>query len=598
MLYFFYNHTLDYLTQARLYCYVLEHCGNDEALAESYRKKIEEFAMDQMFQGHISPELAKIYQATIFPEIVDDKVAKALPKLLYANGIVCDNPHMKYAVVCYEELEGEVAAPIRGGKACLPIYSDGARVLYQDSQGNRYEDVPAAVMPLMREPVLEKLCREKNTEHEMLELAVCREIRRKPEKTEEEITRLQGLLGFPDLHPEFRRELVSELIDWYGKHPDAVTADTFLMGMDVSLLEPEDRVRMLELLIGKDFIPEAYAIVERYGTCGADPNRLMRLCSRMILEKLFRREEKLMSLAFACFRADRADEVILEYLTQHYNGSSEDMFEILKKAKENRVKVYDLDERLLGQMLFTGHEEHLDETFRIYAEEESCDESIVNAYLVVKSYRYFLQDEPLEQELADYMQKRARSFPDVTYLPVICLMALTRYDSTLPDLTQEECALCQKMLDELYRKNYVFAYYRELGRFARIPEELNDKLILEYHGNKAGRIQIRTRVLPAEEEGEAETMPHMYEGIFVKLIPVFYGETLEYEIIDLNQGPVPVKKETVQFLQAEDSGQKSRVTMINRILRAIEKKDEAAIREAMIEYGTKDGLVQELFTPI
>ncbi len=598
LLYFSYNNTLDYQTQARLYSYILEHCSTDEALAESYRKKIEEFALDQLFQGRISQDLARIYEETVYPEIVDAKVAKALPKLLYANCITCDNPHMKYAIVCYEELKGEVAVALRGGKAYVPIYSENARVLFQDGQGNRYEDAAAAILPLMHKPTLEHICKEMNCDHEMLELSVCREIRRKSEKSEEEVTRLQGLLRLADIHPEFRRELMSELIGWYVKHPEAVTGNTYLMGLDAALLEPRDRMQMVELLIEKDYAPEAYAMIEQYGYEGLDSNRLMKLCSRMILERLFGYDEPLLRLAFACFTMERADEIILEYLTKHYNGMSRDMYAILSKARTQHVRDYDLSERLLGQMLFSGCEGQLDGAFRAYAQQEACDEQIVNAYLVVKCYRYFLEGEEMGAELVDYMHKRALELPDVTYLPQICLMALTKYDSGQPALTQEECALCQKMLDELYRKNFVFAYYRDLGRFAQLPEELNDKMILEYQGGKAARLQIKTWILPAEEEAEAETMPHMYEGIYVKLVPLFYGETLEYAIYDANQGEEPVARDTIRFMQTEDAKPKSRVAMINRILRAAEWKDDDAVREAMIEYGTKDGLVEELFSPI
>ncbi|MBR5474244.1 MAG: hypothetical protein IKU83_02420, partial [Lachnospiraceae bacterium] len=598
LLYFSYNNTLDHQTQARLYRYILEHCDNDEALMETYRKKIEDFALEQLFQGRISRDLAVIYEATIYPEIVDAKVAKALPKLLYANAITCDNPHMKYAIVCYEELKGEVAVALRGGKAYLPIYSEEARVLFQDHMGNRYEDVAAVVAPLMHKPALEHMCKELNSEHDMLELSVCRQIRRKAEKSEEEVTRLQGLLHLPDIHPEFRRELMSELIGWYVKHPDAVTGNSYLMGLDEAMLEPKDRMQMVELLIEKEYIPEAYVIVEQYGKDGLDANRLMKMCSRMILERLFVYDESLLRLAFSCFSQERADDVILEYLTKNYNGLSRDMHAVLIKARAQHVRTYDLSERLLGQMLFSGYEKTLDSAFSAYIDQESCDEQIVNAYLVVKCYRYFLEEEEMGAELVGYMHKRAMEVPDMTYLPLICLMALTKYDSRQMDLTEEECVLCQKMLDELYRKNYVFAYYCDLGRFARLPEELNDKMILEYHGGKAARLQIRTRVLPAEEPSEPETMPHMYEGIFVKLVPLFYGETLEYAIYDLKRGADPVKQDTLTFTQTEEAKPKSRVAMINRILRAAEGKDEETIREAMLEYGTKDGLVQELFVPI
>ncbi|MCI8514567.1 MAG: hypothetical protein HFI93_08100 [Lachnospiraceae bacterium] len=597
LLYFSYNHTLDYQTRARLYAYVLEHCEADEALAENYRRKMEEFAMDQLFQGHISPDLAKLYRAALYPDIVDGKIAKALPKLLYTRSIRCENPGMRYVVVCYEELKGEVAAPLRNGQAYVPVYSEDARILFQDGAGNRYESAVTVSASLMREPELEEVCRDLNPRHEMMELAACRRIRAKEEKTEEEMLHLQGMLTMPDIHPEYKKVLLRELVAWYEKHPAAAEGDSYLLGLDAALLEAEDRALLLNLLIARDYIPEAYQILERYGCGRAVPSQLMKLCSRMIVERLFECDPNLLGLSFICLKEERADSVILEYLSRYYNGSSGDMFRILRSAREVHAQTFDLEERLLGQMLFTGYERNLDEAFRAYVEKDSCDEGIVNAYLVVKSYRYFLQDESLGSDLAAYMKKRAKEAPDVTYLPLICLMALTRYDSTAPELSAEECGLCKQMLEELYRKGYVFAYYRELARFVRLPEELNDKLFLEYRGSKTGRVQIRWRVLPEEKE-EIETMPHMYEGIFVKQIPVFYGETLEYEIFDPVRGKEPVKKECVRFCAPQDLRQASRTAMINRILEAAERKDETVLKEAMLEYGTRDGLVGELFTPI
>lgn len=597
LLYFSYNHTLDYQTQARLYAYVLAHPEADEALAENYRRKMEEFAMDQMFQGHISPDLAKLYRAAVYPEIVDGKIAKALPKLLYTKSIRCENSAMRYVVVCYEELKGEVAAPLRNGQAYVPIYSDEARILFQDGAGNRYENATASFTSLMREPELEEVCQELNPRHEMMELAACRRIRAKEEKTEEEILRLQGMISLPDIHPEYKKVLLRDLVVWYEKHPTAAGGDPYLLGLDASLLEAEDRALLLNLLIERDYIPEAYQILERYGCGRAVPSQLMKLCSRMIVERLFEYDEELAGLSFLCLSKELADTVILEYLSRHYNSSSEDMFRILKSAREVHAQTFDLEERLLGQMLFSGYEKNLDETFRAYVEKDSCDEGIVNAYLVVKSYRYFLQDEPLGAELAVYMRKKAAEAPDVTYLPLICLMALTRYDSTEPELSEEERELCGRMLEELCRKNYVFAYYRDLERFVRLPEELNDKLFVEYRGSKTGRVQIRWRLLPGEKE-EIETMPHMYEGVFVKQIPVFYGETLEYEIRDPGRGEEPVKRDRVRFTPSEGLRQTSRMAMLNRILAAAEQKDETVLKEAMLEYGTRDGLARELFTPI
>ena len=79
--------------------------------------QIEAFAVEQLFQSHINSDLAKIYTRMIYPEMVDERIARVLPKLLYARRITCDNPDMRQVVLCYEEMKGETTVSLRGGRA-------------------------------------------------------------------------------------------------------------------------------------------------------------------------------------------------------------------------------------------------------------------------------------------------------------------------------------------------------------------------------------------------------------------------------------------------------------------------------------------------
>ena len=48
------------------------------------------------------------------------------------------------------------------------------------------------------------------------------------------------------------------------------------------------------------------------------------------------------------FEAGKADSVILDYLCEHYNGTTARMYEILIQAVGAHVETYDLEERSAG----------------------------------------------------------------------------------------------------------------------------------------------------------------------------------------------------------------------------------------------------------
>ena len=598
LLYFTYNSTLDYLTQARLYRYILENEAEDPQMAEAYGKQIEEFAREQMLEGHISADLSVIYNRIFYPELIDEKMARMLPKLLYANEITCDNPQMRHVVVCNAELRNETVIPLRGGKAYMPLYLKDPRIFTQDAFGSRYEGIPVSRVRLMENPRMESKVLALCPEHSMLRMA--EEISELDAEVRDNTwaVQMRHLRDSKEIHPVFAARVTSELLHYYMTHIGEDGMNDFLLSLDASDLTTKDRVMLEELLVEQDYFLEAFGMVKRFGAGNMKASRMMRLCNRIILEKNFAKDADLLSLALMCFRKERADSVIMEYLCRYYNGSSRDMYRILINAQEVHTETYDMEERLLGQMLFAGTQEHLDDVFAAYVSKESCDETLIHAYLVVKSYRYFLEQEQLSEDIIDYMKRQLRVHNDVGYLPRVCLMALTKHDSQQKSLTEEDRTLCRLMVEELYRRNYIFAYFRDLGRFIRLPDELRDKIIVEYHGEKAGRIQIRTRIRPGSGEEEVQSMPHMYEGIFVMLATVFYGETLEYEIMDLNQGGEPVLKGRIAYHKGEDAGQRSRIGMLNRILENLEGEDSQELKSSLIDYATTDELVKELFLPV
>lgn len=61
------------------------------------------------------------------------------------------------------------------------------------------------------------------------------------------------------------------------------------------------------------------------------------------------------------------DSVILDYLCEHFNGTVDQMYRVLMQGIKEHVETYDLEERLVAQMLFTGCTEKMDRVFELYA---------------------------------------------------------------------------------------------------------------------------------------------------------------------------------------------------------------------------------------
>ena len=70
----------------------------------------------------------------------------------------------------------------------------------------------------------------------------------------------------------------------------------------------------------------------------------------MILQKVFDQDELLLHLSFVSFDRGLYDSVILDYLCEHFNGTVDQMYRVLKAGVAEHVETYDLEERLLAQM--------------------------------------------------------------------------------------------------------------------------------------------------------------------------------------------------------------------------------------------------------
>ncbi len=602
LLYFSYVTEMDEYSRSALYRNILLYAKRDSDIFRLYERAMEQFAMAQLFAGRIDSRLAVIYKEMIYAELVDFQLAKTMPAILASHRIDCHNDAMRFVIVRYEEMMEEERYALEDGAAYAPLYSGRETLQFEDAHGNRYVDLPCERTAAMQDTdELMKCCFEMDPDHPMLFVGACRRAVEKGNLTADDVALLEqaGQKGF--LHPLFKSRITSAIVRYYKTqadgNPDGRDGSvSYLLCLDKDKLGREDRNGVCETLIRKNYFNEAYDMICRYGHEGISSKLLLKLCANIVLKRLFDEDDRLLFLAWHVFTKERGDSVILDYLCEHFNGTVEQMYPVLIQGIKERVETYDLEERLVAQMLFTGRTERMDHVFELYASRKKTSENVVRAYFTVKSAEYFLEGRSTQDTVFAYLEGAVHNSAEKDRVPDIYLLALTKYYATLPALSDEQKELCQSVVDVLLEAGMVFAYFKDLARFIMIPGNILDKEIIEYHGSRDIRPYLRLRILPEEEEFHYEELRPVYKGIYVREKVLFEGEIMEFQIEEEQDGGrKTVAEGSITCREAGTRAPGNRFACLNEIGLSLDVKNENALREKMEEYVKKDAAVAVLF---
>ena len=605
LLYFSYDKSLDKGSRSILYKNILQFVNPSSEIYQAYVREMEQFAMEQLFAGRMNSCLAVIYEHMLYKDMIDTKTAAILPRVLCCSRVKCENSFMKYVIVRCEELGEEEAFPLEKGEAYVPVVSKNTVLFFQDVYGGRYLNISHRRLPVMDKKELLDRCYEVYPDHPILKLRACERVVKKGIETEEEVLLLEDTLSQLKLNPVYERKLLGLITDHYCSKAVSGTEEgedrcTFLVQMDKSLLDNQTRRKISEILISCNYLREAYDMLVDYQIDDIDPEKLLDLCTRMILQQLFDQDEHLLYLAEKVFESGKADSVILDYLCEHYNGTTARMYEILIQAVGAHVETYDLEERLLAQMLFTGNCAQIDSVFDLYMKRKQTKESMVKAYFTQKCIQYFLDGKDIDKSIFGYLKNTVNASMNKEKIPTIYLLALTRFygDNAKQEseISGEEKKQLQMMINFLTESGMVFPYMKQLEGLVSVPEDIMDKTMIEYRGDKNRQPWIEMRILPQEEHFTREEMRRVYQGIYIKEMTLFKGETLEYQIYERGEkGAVLVKEGRMACDLKIDGRENSRFACLNQMSEAMVKKDAEGLLEAMEDYVKKSMALGILF---
>ena len=593
--YFVYNNALNDSKKAFVYANVVRHKDEDVEIYEHYKKIIYDFAVRKLKDGSMSEDYAVLYQE-VAAFVEEKEVLAALSEVAFTNRLYCDDPKVRNVIVCYAQMQKEEIYPCIKGVAYPKIYTEDAVILFEDAWKRRYAaTVEYNLRKLFDEEVIER-CQKAGAQNTGFILYQCSDKNSGKKVSLHNLEAHQKLVECDAFTEKFRREIRRRLLVYYVEHTRAEEIDEYLRSLDYMEFANVDKKQLMELLIERGMQQEAYQVLCEFGSEGVEVQALVKLCSRMILKEEFEEDDELLTLAAEVFGKGLYDETILHYLMLYYVGPVVFLMKVWESARGFQLDTYRLEEKILAQMMFV--EDSSEEGSRILESyvKQRGQESVILSYLTFLSYEYFVHEKPM----TDYVQHCLEAaYVGEWPMGMICKLALLKLYAQRKEWNPSQERQVKQLLEECAKYHLCFAFFKQLPTDMLTVYQLDDKVIVEYHGDPDARVLLHYALdtgLGTELEYQCEPLRNLYQGYFHKTFTLFYGETLHYYFSVEENGVCDVTKEQTVTAQVSEGENQTRYHMINQIISARLQGKNKIARKKIQEYQLQERYVERLFS--
>ena len=398
LMYFSFQNNLDYEHSAFLYAYLLKHRAEYEELYEHYEPRIERFVIDQIQKQHINRHLAVLYQGFLTPAIVTETMAKPLSRLLFAHLVRVEDNRIRKVIVGQPGNLKMTETLLQNGISWVAIYGNDYTIAFEDAYGNRFlKNVEYTLEKLLVPGKYLRLLEHYVPDTVELDLYFAQNDRGEEAMPSAKLMRMARLAASDAVEPKLRHKIAVELAQAYFDADDVQALDEYLQEFDGEQLTVEQRETVLRFLILRGNYEKAYQWIERYTPYFAEAKILLRLTDALISQSVHDGEPALYAAALSVFRRGKYNGNVLEYLSHYVQGTTKELRDIWKAARSFEVDCYELSEKILVQMLFSGAfvGERLD-IFRYYVS-QGAGQEIEEAVLIQSSYDYFCREKLTEE---------------------------------------------------------------------------------------------------------------------------------------------------------------------------------------------------------
>lgn len=586
---------------AYVYSYVVRNKDINPAIYRAYLKKMEQFAVNQMKAGVISGSHAVLYADVLRPSIIDREMAQILPELIFTYQVECKDNSIQSVCVAHKEEKTVQMVPfeVKNGvrQALVQIYTENAEIFLVDEWGNYHlMSWEEKIFRLMHAENFLETCYEIGSDNRKLLLHMWEKNKNYNRKDDMLIELQKQISQMENLREEVQNSCVVALVEYYYEHYNVELLEAYLNSVNLKLLSAKDRDKMLELMILRDMYDKVIESVEVFGcSTSMQAKRLSKLCVRGIFSPQEERDRAtLLTMGFFAFKTGRIEERLLQYLVDRYNGTTGDMYELWREAKERELETTSLEERLLAQMLFA--ESYVEDSFSVFVSycNSGMNRKLVRAYFSYCAYKYFVKDRMTSTDLFEMLKKE--SFLENNQ---ICVLALLKYYARKDNLVEAEKAFVNFHIQRFVQKKLIFAFYKEFEGRITLPAYMLDKYYVEYRTNPKHKLKIHYSCGIEEDDLREEEMLDAGYGVFTKELILFYGESLQYFITEESEHGVEiVESRMINHTETELAYGTTKYGKINEILMTRELQDEKTLYSLLEQYYKEEYAIKRHFTPV
>lgn len=591
-MYFSYHSDLDYERNAFLYANVHKNKDSFPEVYKAYEMNIEKFVIEQILKEHINRNLAYLYKNLLTPQMINEETANALSRLLFINQIELKRTDIRQVAVYHTRAAVEKVYPVGGGKAQVPIFDSEYTMLFEDGSKNRYQaSVSYTMEKFMLSGKFAKMIAPFVRDQIGYAAYMCECSNPYVNITAENVFFFLQLLESEEIEESYKKEVSLKLVQFYYDADRIRELDEYLEEVEPALFEPKERGKMIRFLVTRGFYEKAYEWLRLYGMETVDAKVLVRLCDRLLEREAYEGEALMCAAAMRAFRHGKYNEALLEYLMKEFNGMTKELRDIWKAAEVFELDTFSFSERILLQILYTGsYIGEKEEIFKSYVQKSGKTE-LELAFLAQGAYDYFVKEKIPESYLFGEI---IRLYGLSENIPFICKLAATKYYAENKNeigrgehFYELQLRALGDFIAEMTEKGIVLSCFKEYADMFPAAKQCSDKLVIEYRTHPDAKVILHYMIEKEEEENaeyHTEEMKKIYGGVFAKEFVLFFGENLQYYIIEEWDGR--------QQLTESNSLQKSDI-MEESIQTKFSLINDIVISETLQDYNTVDALIEE-----
>ncbi len=596
-MYFQYDSVLPYRQKATLFVNIIAGKAHQPEVYQKYHRAMEQFAMEQIEAGHIGDNLAVIYEEMLKAGLLNQELAHRLPDILFAHKLTCTDRRVSQAQIWHRELARAQTVPVVNGTAYFNAYTENYVIVLEDTEGSRFcMSISCQDERLMHPELYLERCLSLTPDEWSYALAWYQKrntFQETPEQREQYFT---VLLEAEQISTEFKQELLQELLRCYQRREYEFSLrdnalNRYLKKADLGAMQVMVRRHLAELLVEAHLYEKAYRMVQMDGYDYLGNAGRVALCSYAITDIGFEEDDFLLGFAVSTFLQDKYNDIILIYLCKYYNAATKMMVKLWRAAGEFQIDTFDLEERILTQMLYTtDYTPYAEQIYDSYYS-GGGRELICLAYLSYFADSYLRQDALVPGHVFLQIQER---YLEGEELNEACRLGLLKYLAEKESLTERQMQIADALLAEYAAKNSCFAFYRKFDRKLILKYHLYDKFFMEYHTEPGKQVKINFRM----DNGayQTEDLVEMYAGIYVKEFILFFGETVQYYITEGEEKHAAVMESNCirnnDVLENENQG---RYAKLNEILLQNTLGDVELLKRQMKNYYGMTKVTNEVF---